>query len=115
MIGRRFHVPHCTHFVATHTGPNATLNGNQMQLKKPDAVTFSKSNAIHPFEDATSLAFWSKKNDASLFMVGLHSKKRPNNIVFARTYDNEVIDMLEMGIEMAKSMSEFKVRGKSKH
>jgi len=79
-----------------------------MQMKKPDAVTFSKANAIHPFEDANSLAFWSKKNDASLFMVGLHSKKRPNNLVFARMYDNEVLDMLELGIEMAKSMREFK-------
>lgn len=78
-----------------------------MQLKKPDAVSFSKSNAIHPFEDSNSLAFWSKKNDASLFLVGLHSKKRPNNLVLARTFDNEVMDMLELGIEHAKSLREY--------
>ena len=81
-----------------------------MQLKKPNAIAFSKSNSIHPFENANSIAFWSQKNDASLFLIGLHSKKRPNNLVFARTFDHEVMDMLEVGIEMVKSMSEFKVR-----
>lgn len=81
----------------------------QQQLKKPDAVNFSKPNPIHPFDDSTSLAFWSKKNDASLFAVGMHSKKRPNNLVLARTYDNEVMDMMELGVEMAKSVKEAKV------
>ena len=79
-----------------------------MMLKRPDAVSFSKANDIHPFEDATSLSFWSKKNDASLFMVGLHSKKRPSNLVFARMFDYDLLDMLEVGIEAAKSVTEFK-------
>lgn len=82
---------------------------DQMQLKKPDAIAFSKANAVLPFEDSTSLAFWSHKNDASLFLVGTHSKKRPNNLVFARTYDSQVLDLLEVGIEGCKSMSDFKV------
>lgn len=81
----------------------------QMQLKKPDALSFSKSNSIHPFENSDSLAFWSKKNDASLFLVGLHSKKRPNNLVFARTFDSEVLDMMELGIESFKSMNDYTV------
>jgi ribosome production factor 2 len=81
-----------------------------MQLKKPEGINFSKPNPVHPFDDATSLAFWSKKNDASLFAVGMHSKKRPNNLVFARTYNNEVMDMIELGVEMAKSVKESKVR-----
>lgn len=80
-----------------------------MQLKKPDAISFSKSNSIHPFEDSTSLAFWSKKNDASLFAVGMHSKKRPNNLVLARTFDNEVMDMMELGVEQAVSVKDAKV------
>lgn len=78
-----------------------------MQLKKPDAISFSKSNTIHPFEDSNSLAFWSRKNDASLFLVGLHSKKRPNNLVLARTFDNDIMDMLELGIEHVKSLREY--------
>lgn len=93
-------------YLADHSGPSLLL---QMQLKKPDAIAFSKSNAVHPFEDSSSLAFWSNKNDASLLLVGLHSKKRPNNLIFTRTFDHEVMDMLEVGIEMAKSMSMFKV------
>lgn len=82
---------------------------NQMQLKKPEGINFSKPNPVHPFDDATSLAFWSKKNDASLFAVGMHSKKRPNNLVLARTYDNEVMDMIELGVEKAVSVKESKV------
>lgn len=39
----------------------------------------------------------------------MHSKKRPNNLVLARTYDNEVMDMMELGVEMAKSVKEAKV------
>jgi len=77
-----------------------------MQLKKPEAISFSKPNPIHPFDDSNSLAFWSSKNDASLFAIGMHSKKRPNNLVFARTFNNSVMDMMELGIEKAISVKE---------
>lgn len=78
-------------------------------LKKPDAQAFSKNNnKILPFEDPASLEFFSEKNDASLFIVGSHSKKRPNNLVLARTFDHQILDMLEVGIESIKSLGEFK-------
>jgi ribosome production factor 2 len=69
---------------------------------------------VHPFEDASSLEFWSQKNDCPLFVVGLHQKKRPNDLVFARMFDYQVLDMLEVGVEKAVSMHEFKVSGVSK-
>jgi ribosome production factor 2 len=50
-------------------------------LKKPNAVMFSKRNAIRPFEDITSLEFFGQRNDTSLFAFGSHSKKRPHNLV----------------------------------
>ncbi|CAJ0768443.1 7958_t:CDS:2, partial [Entrophospora sp. SA101] len=77
-------------------------------LKKPDGINFSKKNHILPFEDETSLEFFSQKNDCSLFVVGSHTKKRPDNLVFVRMYDGQVLDMVEVGIENAIPMSSFK-------
>ena len=82
----------------------------QMALKRPHAISFSKKNAVRPFEDAASLDFWSQKNDASMFVVGQSTKKRPDGMTFARMYDNRVLDMCEVGVEGWKSMQEFKVR-----
>ncbi|WVN85052.1 uncharacterized protein L203_100194 [Cryptococcus depauperatus CBS 7841] len=76
-------------------------------LKRPHAINFSRKNDIHPFDDPASLEFFSGKNDASLFLTGLHSKKRPHNLVFTRMFDGRVLDMIELGVEEFKSMSEF--------
>jgi ribosome production factor 2 len=78
-------------------------------LKKPDALNFTKKNQIHPFEDESSLEFFSQKNDASLIVVGTHSKKRPHNLVFARMFEHQVMDMMEIGVESATAMSQIKV------
>ncbi|GAA6059396.1 hypothetical protein JCM10212_003628 [Sporobolomyces blumeae] len=78
------------------------------QLKKPHAITFSKSNLIRPFEDSSSLDFWSSKNDASLFLVGTHTKKRPHGLIWVRCFAGEVMEMLEVGIEEIMAMSSFK-------
>lgn len=42
-----------------------------------------------------------------MFGVGSHSKKRPHNIVLGRTFDYGVLDMIELGAENFKAMSEF--------
>jgi ribosome production factor 2 len=82
---------------------------NQFLLKKPDATNFSKKNIIHPFDDASSLEFFSEKQDASLFVVGSHSKKRPNNLVFVRMFDHKLLDMVEVGVTNYLSYKDFKV------
>jgi len=56
----------------------------------------------------------SEKNDASLIMFGCSSKKRPNSLIMARTFDKEIIDMFEFGIEAVKFMQDFKVMIKLK-
>ncbi|CAH7671516.1 Brix domain-containing protein [Phakopsora pachyrhizi] len=73
-----------------------------------NSIQFSKKNLIHPFEDPSSLQFWSIKNDASLFLVGSDSKKRPDNLTFVRMFDHQVLDMVEVGIEGAVSLKDFK-------
>ena len=81
-----------------------------MALKRPNAVSFSKKNAVRPFEDASSLEFWAQKNDGSLFVVGQSTKKRPDGLTLVRMFDHRVLDMCEVGVEGWKSMQEFKVR-----
>jgi ribosome production factor 2 len=80
-----------------------------MALKRPNAVSFSKKNDIRPFEDTTSLEFWAKKNDASLFVIGQDTKKRPDGLTFVRMFDGRVLDMCEVGVTSFRSMSELKV------
>ncbi|XP_034756918.1 ribosome production factor 2 homolog [Etheostoma cragini] len=77
-------------------------------LKKPNAVLYKKKNIARPFEDSTSLEFFSKKTDCSLFVFGSHNKKRPNNLVFGRLFDFHVLDMIEVGIEKYVSLSDIK-------
>uniref|UniRef100_A0A1A8ERG5 Ribosome production factor 2 homolog n=1 Tax=Nothobranchius korthausae TaxID=1143690 RepID=A0A1A8ERG5_9TELE len=77
-------------------------------LKKPSAVLYKKKNITRPFEDSTSLEFFSKKSDCSLFLFGSHNKKRPNNLIFGRMFDFHVLDMIELGVEKSISLSEIK-------
>ena len=51
-------------------------------LCKPNWRMLSRKNEILPFEDTSSLEFLSDKNDCSMFLMGSHSQKRPNNLVF---------------------------------
>ncbi|XP_059896985.1 ribosome production factor 2 homolog isoform X1 [Gadus macrocephalus] len=77
-------------------------------LKKPNAVLYKKKNITRPFEDSTSLEFFSKKTDCSLFVFGSHNKKRPNNLIFGRLFDFHVLDMMELGIEKYTGLMDFK-------
>ena len=44
-----------------------------------------------------------------MFVVGQSSKKRPDNLTFARTFDNRLLDMCEVGVENIVSMKQLKV------
>lgn len=79
-----------------------------MALKKPHAISFSKKNVVRPFEDSSSLEFWAQKNDASMFVLGQSTKKRPNGLVIARTFDSRILDMCELGVDKFVSMLAFK-------
>lgn len=77
----------------------------QYAMKRPKALNFNKKNDIHPFEDASSLEFFSNKNDASLLLTGLHSKKRPHDLVISRMFDGRMLDQVELGIDGFTAMA----------
>ncbi|KAL1131751.1 hypothetical protein AAG570_011364 [Ranatra chinensis] len=76
-------------------------------LKKPDASMLSRKNDITPFDDVSPIEIFSKKQDASLFVFGSNSKKRPNNLIIGRMYDHNLLDMFEFGIENYKGLLDF--------
>lgn len=77
-------------------------------LVKPNCKLLSKKNEILPFEDANSIEFLTVKNDASLFALGSHTKKRPHNLIIGRTYDGHIFDMIEFGIDKHSQLTEFR-------
>lgn len=82
------------------------------QLRQPLAKKFTKKNAVHPFEDASSLEFFSEKNDASFLVFGSSSKKRPHCLTLARTFGHKLLDMLELTLDAASFRRLAQFRGK---
>lgn len=78
------------------------------KLRVPLSKCLTKKTDCLPFENNASVEFLCQKNDASLFVMGSHTKKRPHNLVFGRTYDGHVLDMLEFGVENYKGIDTFK-------
>lgn len=98
-------------FIRGSNANNTVLKAmkNLCSLKRPHSVFFNKKNEMKPFEDQTALEFMTQKNDASHFVLGTHSKKRPNNLVIGRTYDGHLLDMFELGMEDFKALEDFKI------
>lgn len=85
-------------------------------LKDPYALRFTKKNdGIHPFEDASSLEFFSSKNDTSLVLFGSHSKKRPHALTLVRMFEHKTLDMLELLLnpDTFRTLSQFKNKRKA--
>ncbi|KAL1901934.1 rRNA-binding ribosome biosynthesis protein rpf2 [Sporothrix stenoceras] len=68
-------------------------------MRAPLAKKFTKKNDVHPFEDPASLEFFSRKNDASLLLFGSSSKKRRHCLTLCRTFDYNMLDMLELYVD----------------
>ena len=69
-----------------------------------------KKNNIQPFEDASYIEHVAEKNDAGFVIFGSHNKKRPNNMIIHRMYNQSVLDMIELGVIDVKTMQDFKVK-----
>ena len=58
-------------------------------------------------EDASLVENQSVKYDCSLFAVGSHQKKRPDNLVIGRVFDGHILDMFELGVTDFKATDAF--------
>ncbi|XP_037086175.1 ribosome production factor 2 homolog [Pollicipes pollicipes] len=77
-------------------------------LKRPHAIFFNRKRDLVPFENITPVEQLSAKLDAGLFVIGSHSKKRPQNLILGRMFDHHLLDMVELGVQSAKSLHDFK-------
>lgn len=68
-----------------------------------------RKHEILPFESGgeVEIEHFSSKTDSSLFVIGNHTKKRPNNIIMGRMYDFKLYDMMEFGITDYKGIQQF--------
>jgi len=82
--------------------------GDIAKLKAPSTVKYNKRNPVRPFEDSSSLEFFSDKSDSALFALGSHSAKRPDNLVLGRFFNHRMLDMAEFAVKNFKSMQSFK-------
>lgn len=86
-----------------------TLLKELHSLQRPNAKLLNKKNQIVPFtqEGQQSLEFLATKNDTALIAVASHNRKRPNNLVMARTFHHQILDMCEFGVLYFKSMQDY--------
>lgn len=73
-------------------------------------MKYSRKNGdTLPFEAGgeVKLEQYASKADCGQFVLGNHTKKRPNNLILGRFYDGRVYDLLELGVESYKSIVTF--------
>lgn len=78
-------------------------------LKKPLCKKLLRKNDLLPFEAGgeSHLENLTRLNDCSLFALVNHTKKRPHNIIFGRTFGFRILDMVEFGIINYVPMASF--------
>lgn len=64
-----------------------------------------KTLDLLPFEAPGNLETFAEKHDASLQVTCTHQKKRPDNLIFSRTFGFKVLDMFEFGVSDYRSLS----------
>ena len=77
-------------------------------LKKPEALLYARSkHDSESFEDPSKIERLCVKEDASLFSLAKHSKKRPNSLLCGRLFNGQILDMFEFSIEDVKPLSNY--------
>ncbi|XP_046403946.1 ribosome production factor 2 homolog [Ischnura elegans] len=78
-----------------------------LALKRLHATMLNHKNDFLPFENIVPVEHLLTKHNSSLFMFASHNKKRPNNVVLGRTFDSHLLDMIEVGVESYRELSDF--------
>lgn len=77
-------------------------------LKKPEALLFARSkHDSDSFEDPSKIERLCVKEDASLFSLAKHSKKKPNSLLCGRLFNGQILDMFEFSVEDIKPLSNY--------
>lgn len=96
------------HFTKTSAVIKSVLS-DIARLRAPHVQRLGKGNSFHPLDDATSMEFLGKKNDASLFAFGSHSKKRPHCLTLGRLFDHHALDIVEFLVSAHTPIASFKL------
>jgi ribosome production factor 2 len=86
-----------------------TVLKDMRAMQSPNCKFLTKKNAIVAFETEGqhSLEFLTTKNDCAMFALASTNKKRPNNLVIGRTFDHQILDMVEVGVLRYKSIQDY--------
>ena len=57
-----------------------------------------KKNECYPFEENGLLERICNKYSAGFFVFGNNQKKRPNDVIIGRLFNEKIIDMVEFGV-----------------
>ena len=66
------------------------------------------SHDLHPFDDIGPIEQFCQKQGCSMFIIGTHQKKRPDNMVLGRMYANHLLDMFEFCVTGYVPQTKFK-------
>ena len=75
-------------------------------IKHDTAVTMTRKNDMLPMEDPSGLEHLCRQHDAGLFIFANTNKKRPDNVILGRTFDGQVLDMVELGVTNFESIEQ---------
>jgi len=79
------------------------------KMRDPEtSKNFTRKTEERPFENDASFRFLCEKNNASLFALGSHTKKRPDSLVLGRMFEFNVLDMFELALSCIQTMPAFR-------
>jgi ribosome production factor 2 len=85
------------------------LDLHQMRSKEYSTLSLRRSRELLPFEGVGDLEHLVSKFNCSLFTLGTHQKKRPDNLIMGRMYTNHLLDMFEFCVANYVAATQFKV------
>lgn len=86
-----------------------SLLSDIQSIKKPYCHKLVRRNDLLPFESGgeAHLENLCRLNDASLFALTNHTKKRPDNLILGRLFNHSLLDMVELGVKSYKPTALF--------
>ena len=82
-----------------------------MRLGKEFSVLhLRRTHDINAFEDVGMVEQMAVKSDCSLFALGTHQKKRPDNLILGRLFSSHLLDMFEFRVSNYVPANKFQIK-----